>query len=347
MSMRKVPLLALAAAIALSYPGLRAQQPKGLDIYFVDVEGGQATLFVSPSGQSMMVDTGFPGARDADRIAAVAKQAGISAIDYQIITHYHGDHVGGVATLVTKLPIRTFVDHGPNMEGSELGSDKAYETYTAIRDKAQHILAKPGDKLPIKGIDVQVVSAAQKVISKPLPGAGADNPLCSDFKPKDEQQDRLIRGENKASVGTVISYGRFRMVDFGDLTWNAEHELACPKNLIGTVDLYLTTHHGQNISGLPMLVHALRPRVVVMNNGAKKGGHPDTFQVLHHSPGLEDLWQLHFAVDAGKDDNSPEQLIANPDETTAHYIKVTARNDGSFTVTNNRNGYHKDYAPRR
>ena len=345
--MRKMSPAVVATALALSCAVAWAQQGKALDVYFVDVEGGQATLFVSPSGQSMMVDTGFPGPRDADRIAEVAKQAGVSAIDYQIITHYHADHVGGVTTLLTKLPIRTFVDHGPNMEGSALNSDKAYDTYAAERDKAKHILAKPGDKLPIEGIDVRVVSAAQKVITTPLSGAGAANPLCDAFQSKDETQDRLLGGENKASVGTVISLGRFRMVDFGDLTWNAEHELACPKNLVGTVDVYLTTHHGQNISGLPMLVHALRPRAVIMNNGSKKGGHPDTFQILHRSPGMEDLWQLHLALGASKEDNSSEQLIANPDETTAHYIKLTARADGSFTVTNSRTGYHKDYAPRR
>ena len=338
-------LLAAAIAVILSYAMTWAQKPNVLDVYFVDVEGGQATLFLSPSGQSLLVDTGFPGARDADRIATVAKQAGIAQIDYLVVTHYHTDHVGGVPELVTRLPIRTFVDHGPNMEGSALNSDKMYEAYAAVRDNGQHIVAVPGAKLPIKGIDVRVVSAAQVAITKALPGAGAANPLCGDFQPKDETKDRLLGGENKASAGTVISFGRFRMVDLGDLTWNAEHDLACPKNLVGIVDVYLTTHHGQNISGLPMLVHGLHPRVAIMNNGSKKGGHPDTFDTLHRSPGLEDLWQLHYALDA-KEKNSPEQLIANPDETTAHYIKISARADGSFTVTNSRTGYHKEYRPR-
>jgi beta-lactamase superfamily II metal-dependent hydrolase len=339
---KRIVFLVTAAVFSCSI--VRAQQRTALDIYFVDVEGGQSTLFVSPSGQSLLVDTGFAGTRDADRIASVAKQAGLTEINYLVITHYHGDHVGGVPELAARVPIRTFIDHGPFMEQTR-NVPENFEAYAAVRDKGQHIVAKPGDKLPIKGINVQVVSSATALITKPLRGAGAKNPLCADFQPKDEVKDPLLAGENAQSVGMVISLGKFRMVDFGDLTWNHEHGLACPKNLIGTVDLYLTTHHGQNISGLPMLVYALHPRAAVMNNGAKKGGAADTFQILHHSPGLADLWQLHYAVDAGSENNSAEQFIANPDETTAYYIQVTARQDGSFAVKNSRNGYHKEYGP--
>jgi competence protein ComEC len=337
-------LLLLTAILSLCAIA-QAQRRGELNIYFVDVEGGQSTLFVSPTGQSLLIDTGFPGARDATRIAEAAKVAGIKEIDYLLITHYHGDHVGGVTELAGKLPIRTFVDHGAAAEQT-LGVPQSFQAYAAVRDKGQHqhIIAKPGMKLPIKGIDVEVVSAATELIKEPLPGGGAANPLCAEFQPKDETKDPLLGGENAQSVGTVISLGKFRMVDFGDLTWNHEHDLACPRNLIGPVDLYLTTHHGQNISGLPMLVYALHPRVAVMNNGAKKGGASDTFRILHKAPGLTDLWQLHFALDA-KELNSPEQFIANPDETTANYIKVTAQPDGSFTITNSRNGYHQEYPP--
>jgi len=355
--MRKtLSYILIAAAAILFSPNARAQKGKGLDVYFIDVEGGQSTLFVTPAGQSLLVDTGWAGGRDADRIVAIAKQAGLTQIDYMVTTHYHGDHVGGLADLAAKFPIKTFVDHGPAAEET-LNVPQSYATYLTVRAKGQHIQAKLGEHLPIKGADFEVVSAAAETIAKPLAGAGAANPLCAQFQPKDEVKDPLIAGENKQSVGMVISLGKFRMIDFGDLTWNKEHDLACPNNLIGTIDLYVVSHHGQDISSLPMLVHAMHPRVAVMDNGAKKGGAVATFETLKSSPGLEDLWQLHYAVDAG-DHNSPEALIANlgkggtlmtgvPDEGTPNYIKVTAQADGSFTVTNSRNGNHKEYGPHK
>jgi len=356
--MRKTLPFFAAFVVVLSCALAWAQPPKGkdLNVYFIDVEGGQSTLFVTPSGQSLLVDTGWAGARDADRIVDVAKQAGLTQLDFVLLTHYHGDHAGGVVDLAARIPIKTFIDHGPSMEETR-NVPQTYAAYLAVREKAEHILAKPGDRLPVKDVDFHVVSAAAETITKPLPGAGAANPLCSAFQPKDEVADPLIGGENKQSVGMVISLGKFRMVDFGDLTWNKEHDLACPNNLIGDIDLYLVTHHGQDISSLPMLVHAMHPRVAVMNNGAKKGGAITTFETLKNSPGLEDLWQLHYAMDAG-DHNRPEQFIANtgvggtaqtgvPNESTVYVIKVAARPDGSFTVTNTRNGQHKEYGPHK
>jgi competence protein ComEC len=351
--MRKILPFLVVAVAALSWTIVWAAPGKGLDVYFIDVEGGQSTLFVSPSGQSLLVDTGWPGTRDADRIVGVAKQAGISQIDYLVLTHYHGDHAGGVVDLAGKIPIKTFVDHGPNVEQS-LNSPQNYSAYLAVREKGQHIQAKLGEKLPIKGVSFEVVSAAAETITKPVAGGGAANPLCQDFQPKDEVKDPLVGGENKQSVGMVITLGKFRMIDFGDLTWNKEHDLACPNNLIGKIDLYVVSHHGQDISSLPAMVHAIQPRVAVMDNGANKGGAPATFKTLKSSPGLQDVWELHYGQDAA-DLNSPEQFIANtgtggtvltgvPNEGTPNYIKVTAMADGSFTVTNSRNGFHKEYA---
>lgn len=354
--MRKSLPFLILPLLVLSCVQAWAQTSKELNVYFIDVEGGQSTLFVSPSGQSLLVDTGWAGSRDADRIVAVAKQAGVSRIDYLVLTHYHGDHAGGVVDLAARIPIKTFVDHGPPMEETR-NVPQTYAAYLPVREKGQHILAKPGDRLPIKGVDFQIVSAAAETIAKPLPGAGAPNPLCADFQPKDEVKDPLIGGENKQSVGMVISLGKFRMVDFGDLTWNKEHDLVCPNNLIGTIDLYLVSHHGQDISSNPVMVHAMRPRVAVMNNGAKKGGAVATFETLKSSPGLEDLWQLHYAEDAG-DHNMPKEFIANlgtggaanaagvPDEGTVYAIHVAARPDGSFKVTNMRNGKSKGYGAR-
>jgi competence protein ComEC len=353
--MRKWLFLAIAVAIGLVTPGLWAQQKKALEAYFIDVEGGQSTLFVSPSGQSLLVDTGWGGGRDAGRIAAVAKMAGVTQIDYLVLTHYHADHAGGVVELAGLIPIKNYVDHGPTMEEVR-NVPQTYAAYLKVRAEGKHILAKPGDKIPVQGLDVQVVSSAQETISKPLPGAGAANPLCSGFVPKDETLDPLVGGENKASVGMVISLGKFRLGDFGDLTWNKEHDLACPNNLIGALDVYVVSHHGQDISSLPILVHAEHPRVAIMDNGANKGAAVATFETLKTSPGLEDLWQLHYAVDAG-DHNMPEQFIANqgrggtlatgvPNEGPVNYVQLTARPDGSFSVKNSRNGFHKDYAAR-
>jgi hypothetical protein len=190
----------------------------------------------------------------------------------------------------------------------------------------------------VAGLKVTVVSSAGETIHSPLAGAAAPNPLCADYKPQPDDAS-----ENARSVGVVIAYGAFRMVDLGDLTWNKEHGLACPSNLIGPVDLYLTTHHGNEQSGPAALVHALKPRVAVMNNGTKKGGSPAAWRIVRDSPGLVDLWQLHVSAEGGHESNAAEPFIANLDETTAHAIKVSATQDGSFTVTNGRTSVTKTY----
>ncbi|MGI8988329.1 MAG: ComEC/Rec2 family competence protein [Bryobacteraceae bacterium] len=315
--------------------------PKTMDVYFIDVEGGQATFFVSPSGQSLLVDTGWSGndSRDADRIAAVAKLAGVKQIDYLLITHFHEDHVGGVPHLAQKLPIKTFVDHGSSVE-SGAAPDKLFSAYTAVRDRAKHIVVKPGDKVPIKGINWEILTAAGDEITNPLPGAGKPNPFCDGTKLRPED-----KSENARSVGSLIAFGKFRMIDLGDLTWNKEFELMCPNNRIGTVDVYLTTHHGMNMSGPAAIVHALHPKVAIMNNGARKGGTPEAWQAVKTSPGLEDMWQVHYAVAGGDANNVSEQMIANPSESadSGNWIKLSARADGTFTVTNGRNGFSKTY----
>lgn len=332
---------ALLLLLTLIVPGAQAPPaPKPLEIYFVDVEGGQATLFKSPSGESMLVDAGFPGlgGRDAGRIEAAMKRAGVSRIDYLVVTHYHGDHVGGVPAIAARFPIGTFVDHGPTVESS---TDPNYTAYLEARKSGRHLQVKPGDNIPVAGMDVTVVSAGGDVLAKPLSGAGHVNPACKDHKPQEPDPS-----ENARSVGIVISYGNFRMLDLGDLTWNKEYELACPVNKIGLVDLYLTTHHGNQSSGPPALVHGVMPRVAIMNNGSNKGGQPPAWRIVRGSPGLEDFWQLHFAVEAGKDFNAPDQFIANVDESTANDIRVSAERDGSFMVTNTRNALTKKYAAR-
>jgi len=313
---------------------------KSLEIYFIDVEGGQSTLFVAPSGESMLVDTGWAGFnnRDADRIAAAAKAAGVKKIDYLVITHYHADHAGGVPQLAAKLPIVNFVDHGPTVESGK-GADVLWNAYTSYRDKGKHIEVKPGDTVPVKGLDVKVVAAAGNVIAQALPGAGAPNPACEGFKPRAED-----KSENARSVGMLITYGNFKIVDLGDLTWNKEFELACPNNKIGTVDVYLTTHHGMNLSGPEAIVRALHPEVAIMNNGARKGGTAEAWQTIRKSPGLTDIWQIHYAVEGGKENNAPDTFIANTDEQCeGKWLRLSAQSNGTFIVYNSRNKYEKTY----
>jgi beta-lactamase superfamily II metal-dependent hydrolase len=336
--MRK--LLLIISLVFLSAP-LRAAG--SLTVYFIDTEGGQSTLFVSPSGQTMLVDTGNldPLGRDAMRIAAVAKVAGVKRIDYLLITHYHSDHVGGVPEVARRLPIGTFIDHGPGVEKSPM-AEKLVQDYEQVRDKGKHIVAKPGLRIPIEGIDVQILAAAGQGIAPPLPGAGEANQFCAGVEMRKPDPS-----ENAQSVGSLITYGKFRMIDLGDLTWNKEMGLACPNNKIGTVDVYLSTHHGLSLSNCPAIVHALHPRVAIVNNGDYKGGEPEALKTIHSSPGIEDVWQLHFSKNVKPEENAPAPLIVNVDQDLlAGYIKLEAKDDGQFTVTNSRNNSSKTYTPR-
>ena len=362
-------LLAAFAGLTLAPAAPHAQAPrKTLDIYVVDVEGGNATLFVAPSGQSVLIDTGNGGAaasRDADRILAATKDAGITQIDHLITTHWHGDHFGSMETLAGKIPIKHFVDHGALVEAVTPGNAFVGEGYPKLYAASTHTVAKPGDKITIAGLDWRVVAAAGQHITAPLPGAGKPNPTCADYKPGMPDPS-----ENAQSVGSIVTFGRFRVAHLGDLTWNKEYELMCPNNPIGTVDLFIVSHHGQAISNSPQLVHALHPRVMVMNNGTRKGGQPDAMRVLHTSPGLEDLWQLHFSLLSGQEYTVPGMFIANTVDDqpaaipiapatapapgpgaapppahngAAYWIKISANDDGTFTVTNARNAFSKTY----
>jgi beta-lactamase superfamily II metal-dependent hydrolase len=332
--------LVTALFVLLSVP---ARAAGVLDVYFIDVEGGQATLFVTPSGKSMLVDAGWPGfnGRDAERIATVAKAAGVTRIDDVVVTHYHRDHVGGVPELSERLPVGTYVDHGRSVEtGKE--ADELFNAYTRVRDRASHLIVRAGNRVPLEGIDVRVVASSGQGIVRPLPGAGEPNSLCASMKPRE-----VDPSENAQSIGMLVTYGKFRLIDLGDLTWNKELELACPNNKIGIVDVYLSTHHGLDQSNAPAIVQALKPRVAIINNGATKGGSPEALQTIRTSPGIEDVWQLHYAQNAGKENNAPESFIVNVDqESSVSWIKLEAQADGQFTVTNSRNGKTKVYPPR-
>ncbi len=344
--MRSVPMIVffvcvLAVAVVIPIPGRAAPSAKPLQIYFIDVEGGQATLVVSPSGQSLLIDAGWPGneGRDADRIVAAAHAAGIKQIDYVLITHYHRDHVGGVPQLVDGMKVGTFVDHGPNLEDSDV-TRTDYAAYQKAIAGHTHVVVKPGFGLPIHGIEVEVLSAAGDVLTKPLPGAGEANPYC-----RGQAAEADDATENARSVGVLITYGKFRFLDLGDLTKKKELGLACPNNLLGTVDLFLVTHHGMDLSNSKPLVWALHPRVAIIDNGARKGASPAAWQIVHDSPGLEDLWQVHYAAESDKDHNVAEDRIANVKENCeGKGISVTAEADGTFAVTNGRTGAQKVYS---
>lgn len=325
---------------SLSYAAA-APTPKSLQIYFIDVEGGQATLVVSPSGESLLIDTGWPGyeGRDADRILAAAHQAGITQLDYVLITHYHRDHVGGVPQLVDGIKVGTFVDHGPNLEDSEV-TRTDYAAYEKAIGGHARVVVKPGWGLPIKGLEVRVLAAAGDHLTSPLPGAGTANSYCGS-----EPAAAVDNTENARSVGVLITFGHFRFLDLGDLTKKKELEIACPNNLLGTVDLFLVTHHGADLSNPKALVWALHPRVAVIDNGPRKGSSPAAWQIVHDSPGLEDLWQLHYAEESDRDHNVADERIANVKENCeGKYLKVVAQTDGSFTATNGRTGVQKTYS---
>lgn len=317
-----------------------------LQVYFIDVEGGQSTLFVMPDGESLLVDTGNPGGRDAGRIVAMCKAAGVTKIDTLLITHYHTDHVGGLPEVVTQIPVGRFIDHGVNRETPEIQGSaptiKGYEAYQKVLTDghAEHLTVKPGDVLPVKGMRVQIVSADGEVVAKPLAEGGETNAACAASPLKDVENS-----ENDRSLGMAITFGKLRILDLGDLTWGKERGLMCPVNKLGKVDVYIVSHHGLDRSGSPALVDAIAPRVAIMDNGPRKGGAPTSYVTIEGSPRLKDLWQLHTAeVDGAK--NVADSRIANlavtkPD--AANVLKLTGRKDGSFSVTNGRTGETVDY----
>jgi beta-lactamase superfamily II metal-dependent hydrolase len=355
-------VLVIAASL-LNAVGLAA--PKTLTIYFIDVEGGQSTLLVGPSGTSLLIDAGFPGdgtfqskpgdpalARDPSRILTAARDAGINAIDNLLVTHFHADHAGGVAELSRLIPIRNFIDHGDVPEKAEenvAGTLAMFQTYADARARGTHIEPKPGDRLKIKDLDVRVVSSAGQSLTKPLHGPESDsmrdaihlgekNPACG---PTGVPAQEVY--ENPRSTGVLVTFGQFRFLDVGDLSGPPLFALACPRNLIGAVDVYLVAHHGGVDAADPATFAAFTPQVAIVNNGATKGGAPETLAMLHDLKPVDGVWQLHRSTNPGAA-NFPDDRIANLDATTACWLKVVVTNNGStFTVTNGRTNEGRTY----
>ena len=339
-------IVALAfLVLAESSPAL--PEPKPLEIYFVDVEGGQATLFVTPAGQSLLIDTGWPGnaGRDADRIVAAAKKASLSKIDFVLLTHYHVDHTGGVPQLLAKIPVGTFIDHGVNREPGDQATEQSWENYQKLVSSrsVERTIANVGDILPIEGLRAEIVSADGVLLQKPLLRAGMQNPACdkTDQRPADQT-------ENARSLGTIITFGKVRILDLGDLTWDKELELVCPINKLGQVDVFIVSHHGWLQSNSPALLAAISPRLAIMDNGADKGGSPSSWDIIRKSPKLEDLWQLHFSNEGGVAHNSVDSFIANlPGPDGGNYLKLSVWVDGRLEIYNSRTQTAKDYASTR
>ncbi len=364
-----IAILVLTGLLAIHSDKSIAQD--SFDLYLIDVEGGGATLFVAPSGETLLIDTGNGGAnaqRDMGRILDAMQDADVTEIDYLVTTHWHGDHYGAMEELASRVPVHQFIDHGPTVESSAAANEFIDTTYPEIYGRAERRIVVPGDKIELADIEFTVLAAAKRVIDRAVPGGGVANPYCADFTPQSEDN-----GENAQSVGVLVQFGDFRILHLGDLTWNTEFQLMCPRNPIGTIDLFVVSHHGQPSSNSAVLVHAIEPRVAIMNNGTRKGGQPAAMQILHSAPGLEDLWQLHFSQLSGQQYTVPGLFIANTvDEVQstmpieprhgatrgpgvepaprhngeAHWFKVSSQADGSFTVTNSRNGFSKAYTGR-
>jgi beta-lactamase superfamily II metal-dependent hydrolase len=369
---------ALVFAAALGAVALVAQttNTRSLDIWVIDVEGGKAALFVTPAGQSVLVDSGWPGfdGRDPDRIMAAVADAGVKRIDYMLSTHYHVDHIGGLQELARRIPIAHYVDHGPTVEGplTQLREQVQgfWEAYGVLHANAKRIVVRPGDRMPVAGVEWRIVTSAGDVLKAPLPGGGRANPACAGFTPRTDRSN-LRDPDDAQSVGSVIRLGEFRAIDLGDLWWTKELEMMCPSNPIGTVDVLFATSHGADASNALPLVHGLQPRVAVVQNGTRKGGAVDAIKTMRSSPGLEDIWQMHWSYNAGIELNSAGVYIANvddpaaiasvltagggraggrgsaaPQHSPAFWLRISALPEGTFTVTNSRNGFSKTYTRR-
>jgi len=354
--------LVAVLALALAPATLAGAQSRTLDIYWIDVEGGAATLVVAPSGESMLVDTGYETAdRDAKRIHAAAQQAGLTQIDHVVISHYHGDHVGGLAALSKMIPIGHVYTRGDTIAAP--ADQKWYDSMRAV-SAGKRTIVKPGDPIPLRGVQTVVVSSDHQLLATPVNGGGP-NALCANA-----EQKAPAGFENQAGVGLLLTYNRFTFLNLIDFDWATELELACPVNKVGAVTLFQSNRHGAwNGAGAPAFLGAIRPQVLVFNNGPRKGlGQVQEVKVttppgvkvapyeLNHYlraaalPGIEGIWQGHLSLfDKDPKHNTSPDMIANVEDTAdcqGHWIKASVESSGRFTVTNGRNGYSRTYTAR-
>jgi beta-lactamase superfamily II metal-dependent hydrolase len=353
-------VLRLLGVFVLALAGIVSAQSRNLEIYWIDVEGGAATLIVAPSGESLLDDAGYAvDDRDAKRIFAATQQAGLKKIDAFVLSHYHGDHVGGLPALAKMIPIDRFFDHGDAVE--EVDRERL-EIYKKVAGSKRTVV-KAGDVIPMKGVQVQVVASDSQFISKPISGGGP-NPICATA-----EQKAPAAPENGRMVGALFTYGKFKFLDLADLDWANEMALTCPVNKLGTVTIWQADRHGSlHGAGAPAMLGAIKPQIIVVNNGPRKGlGQVDknarsltnpgvqnvspaySYEKISKLPGVEDIWQGHLSLLTERQHNTAENLIANFEETAeckGNWIKASVAPDGRFTITNGRNGFSKTYTAR-
>ena len=329
-ALRWIGIVALVSALS----SIADAAPKGIDVYFIDVEGGAATLIVTPQGESLLIDSGWKrdDLRDAKRIHDTATRlAGLKKIDHYVTSHFHTDHFGSISQLVELIPVTKFYDHALMQESQEYDK-KLYPDYLKVSEGKRQVL-KAGDTIPLKTgkTPLKVICVVSDGRGVPAPvGVGAGvNPFCKDASMKPED-----KSDNAKSIGLLVSYGDFEFLNLGDLTWNIEHQLVCPDNVLGRVDLYMATHHGMNSSNNPVLVKAIQPTVSVMCNGARKAGSPESVALLKSLPSLKAAYQLHRNVQTSEAENTDKALIANWDENCqGQFIKASVASNGkSYAV---------------
>ena len=316
-----------------------------LDIYWIDVEGGAATLIITPEQESILMDAGWgrEDERDAKRIQDAMADANIDHIDHFITSHFHRDHIDGLPALASRVPIGEFIDHGDSVEQDQPNGAASWSAYLSVAQGKRRTV-KPGDKLRLEGVEFSFVAARREVPQQPLSPTGP-NPYCQQSEPGGD-----LQGENASSVGYLLSLGAFQFLNLGDMTPNIQHQMACPENKLGTVDLYQIPHHGMRNALSPALTWAVQPKVAVINNGPHKGGGPDSYEIIEQIESLEDIWMVHRALDTDDAHNTSERLTANQtdeDDCVGFWIRAMVHPDGrSYVLMNGRNRASRTYVSR-